>query len=152
MSTRFEDANLAQLRIQPLDFIELLGEALLVQPSRDRGMLSVVGDGKVLIATRVCRLHHLAQTALAVGFLGVYMEVPTNVGKRDELRQCSSIRRLDLAAVFSQLGLDIRQADRAEDFFLAAPPNPPAVAKDSVFVDFQPARLSKLANGYVVRF
>lgn len=111
----------------------------------------MIGDRHVFIATRLGRLRHLSQAALAVRGLGMDVEVAPDVLERDEVRQFAGNRRLDFAPVFAKLGLDVRQLDGGEDLFLSLPSDPFAFAKDAILVDLEPARPTNLANGDVVR-
>ena len=71
----------------------------------------VVGQDLVGVAARPGVLGHDLDRVVAVGPVGVAVQVAAQVGLGDERRQPAGQRRLDLAGVLAQLGLDERQAE-----------------------------------------
>ena len=70
-----QDAERCELLVQVVDEVELLGEALLVEPVRDGEPGAVVGQDEVLAAQVAGRLGHLEDGAAAVRPVGVGMAV-----------------------------------------------------------------------------
>ena len=88
---------------------------------------------------------------MAVGGLGVRMQVALEVGQFHQLRQSSGACRLDLAAVFAQLRRNVGQADGAVHRFLAVPGDALRAAEHAVLVDLQAELLRDAADRDVVR-
>ena len=103
-------SSAANAGVERRDDRALLLDPLGDQAARDRERLRVVGQDLVGVATAAAGLGHDLDRVDAVGPVGVGVEVAAQVGLRDERRQPAGERRLDLAAVLAQLGLDERQA------------------------------------------
>ena len=93
------------------DDLDLLRDPVRGQAAGDRERLRVVGQDLVGVAARAGGLGHDLDRVMAVGPVGMAVEVAAQVGQVDEGRQPAGQRRLDLAGVLAQLGLDERQAE-----------------------------------------
>ena len=72
----------------------------------------VVGDRQVLVARVAGRDRHLLDRGGAVGRGRVAVQVAAQIGDLDQLGQRPDRRRLELAAVLAQLGLDVVQPEQ----------------------------------------
>ena len=108
-----QQRDAVQLRIEAVDLVALLRELQRIEAVRHGEAARVLGDGEVFQPERLGRQRHVAQAVVAVGGLGVRMQVAAQVGQFHQLRQASAARRLDLAAVLAQFRRDEGQADSA---------------------------------------
>ena len=102
-----------------IQLAHLLGEsdgALFIQAVGHGERLGMIGDRDVFVAQRVRGLGHFFERRAAVGFGGVHVQIATDVGQFDQLRQTAFERGLDLAAIFAQFRRNPRQG-RARDRF-----------------------------------
>ena len=93
------------------DDLGLLGDPVGRQPAGDRERLRVVGQDLVGVAAPPGVVGHDLDRKVAVGPVGVAVQVAAQVGQVDELRQAAGQGSLDLAAVLAQLRDDERQAE-----------------------------------------
>ena len=109
----------SQLRIEAVDLVALFRQLHRIEPVGDGEAARVLGDRQVLQAQRLGRQRHVAQRVVAVGGLGMGMQVAPQVGQLTSLGRRPRACRLDLAAVLAQFRRDVGQPDRAVDRFLA---------------------------------
>ena len=93
------------------DHLGLLGDPVRGQPVRDRERLRVVGQDLVRVASGAGGLGHDLDRVVAVGPVGMAVEVAAQVGQVDERREPAGDRGLDLAMILAQLGLDVGQPE-----------------------------------------
>ncbi len=80
----------------------------------------MVGDAKIIETELAGLAGHLVERVLAVAGGGVAVERSAQLGPLDEARDFFLLGGLDLAEVFAQLGRDVLQAERGEEFLLGA--------------------------------
>ena len=96
----------------------MLQRPALVEAVGHRQRLAVVGDRQVLESGRARRAGHGLEIVLAVGDVGVAVQVAAKILARDEGGQRLLRGGFDLAAVLPQFRRDPRQAERGVDAFL----------------------------------
>src|SRR5207245_9261331 len=112
----------------------------------------VIGDGDVLEVRVPGRARHRLERVLAVGPVGLRLEVAAEIARLDQARERTRARRLDLALVLAQLGRDPGEAEAVVDLLLGAPRYPPRAAKEAVLVELPALLHGELAERDVVRF
>jgi len=80
----------------------------------------------------------------------VRVQIALEISAFDKVRQAVLSRRVDLAAVLTQLGRDIREPDGLEHRLLGVACNATLTAKDTVLVDLEPAFLPQPPHREVV--
>ena len=88
-----------QALVQAVDGRHLLQEPPAVQPMGHGQALGVVGDGQVVAPPLAGGGHHLQQAGMAVGGVGMAVQVAAQVGQGHQLWQQAPARGLDLPAV-----------------------------------------------------
>src|SRR5688572_18002620 len=84
----------------------MLEQSLGGQPIGDDLAFGVVGDGEKLVAALDGGLGHLLDGGHAVRSIGMRMQIATDVGERNKLRESTLLSRVDFAAVLAQFRLD----------------------------------------------
>ena len=92
--------------------------AALVEAVGHRQRLAVIGDRQVFQSGRARRVGHGLEIVLAVGGVGVAVQIAAKVLTCDQGGQGLLRCGFDLAAVLPQFRRDPRQAERAVDAFL----------------------------------
>ena len=92
----------AQLGVDPMDLLDLLGKPLGRLAVGDDGRLRVVRDAEELIAPFLRRLGHLFDTGAAVRRGRMRMKIAPDIFQPDQPGQRVVPRRLDLAAILPQ--------------------------------------------------
>src|SRR4051794_39271676 len=93
------------------DDVGLLRDPVRGEPAGDGKRLRVVGQDLIGVAAPPGVLGHDLDRVVAVGPVGVAVQVPAQVRLGDERRQAAGEGSLDLPGVLAQLGLDERQAE-----------------------------------------
>jgi hypothetical protein len=101
------------LFVQLPDGRALRAEARFVEPVRDNGAAAVIGDAEILQAELFRGGGHLFERIAPVARGGVTMKRAAQIFLLDQARQSTFRRRFEFAAVFTQLRLDVVEAEGA---------------------------------------
>ena len=112
----------------------------------------MLGIGEIFEAQCLRGRNHVLERIAAIRRLGVAMQIAPQIRIRDQFRQTTASRGLDLSMVFAQLRRNERQSDGAIDRFLGISCDPLGSLEDSVLADLEPALLREAAQRNVVRF
>ena len=147
-----EHGDARVLRLDGSDLRDVSGQLLRVEAAGDPRRGAVVRDRHVLVPARLRRRHERLDRVVAVGGVGVAVQVAAHVAELDEPRELAPRGGLDLARVLAQLGRDPRQADRGVDLLLGRPGHAPGarLAEHAVLVELEPAPDGHLADADVV--
>src|SRR5204863_9919624 len=110
-----EDTDAVQLGVEALDLLPLAAELLGVAAARHGEAHGVVGDGDVLAARVPGGARHRLERVLAVGPVGLRLEVAADIARLDQAREAARARRLDLALLLAQLGWAAGDAEPAAE-------------------------------------
>ena len=130
----------------------LFERAAFVEPVGHGQRLAMVGHRQVLEAGSTRRPRHRLEVFLAVGGIGMAVQVAAQVLARDERWQRTPLGGFDLAAVLAQFRRDPRQAERGVDVLFAGPGHYHAIgqAGQAVLVQTQAERNRAIAQRDVV--
>ena len=98
------------------DLADALGvrdRAVFVEAVGHRQRFAVVGDRQVAEAGVAGSNRHRFDIFAAVGFGRVRMDISADVGERNQIGKGAPLGCLDFAAPFSQLGRNLRKAERS---------------------------------------
>ena len=143
------DARLAL--VEAVDLVDLLGQAHRIEAARHRQAARMLGHRNVLQPAGQRRLGHRLQRVVTIAVARVQVQVAAQVASLNQPRQTLRARRFDFAAVFAQLGLDVRQPHGAVDRFLGVAGDALAALEHAVLVDLQAAFLREAPQCDVVR-
>ncbi len=80
----FQHGDVSHPVVELIDRLPLAREAVRVETAHDAQMLGVVGDRDVGELARASRGDHLLQRAVALGSIGVHVQVSLEIGALDE--------------------------------------------------------------------
>ena len=92
-----QDPEPGKLLIRLVNQLDLFSKPLFIQSTRDAEALGVVRDRDVGVSFFLRRLNEGAEVMTAVGPVRMDVKVALNVVERNEVREFSRQRRLDLA-------------------------------------------------------